>query len=228
MADGTPRPIEEIREGDMVLADFCAGDAASPPPCVRPARVTGTSMRFTGAMIHAIVATADGASIELDATPEHPFYLRDESRFVPLEDLQPGDTLIDDDGAELVVVDVSAASRAAVVFNLIVEGAHTYFVGGTGDVVLVHNGCAPGVGGRGWRGDSAWRANQRDLASGGTWERLRGGIPTAQEAAALIEEGGGTIVRIDPAHPVGGVSTHTYPHINYTTTSGTRGTVRIQ
>ena len=53
-------------------------------------------------------------------------------------------------------------------------------------------------------------------------------VPTVDEAADLITQGKGIIDRIEDAHPPGGESTHTYPHINYTTASGKKGTVRVQ
>ncbi len=43
----------------------------------------------------------------------------------------------------------------------------------------------------------------------------------------MIDESGGTVVRNDPAHPPGGVSGHTYPHVNYVTATGARATVRV-
>ncbi len=109
----------------------------------RPTTVFSTSMRWTAALLHATSVTADGETFALDATPEHPFYVPDESRFVALEDLAPGDRLVDDAGRDAELLDLVATSQLAPVFNLEVEGAHDYFVvGPDGDgAVLVHNGC---------------------------------------------------------------------------------------
>ena len=82
-----------------------------------------------------------------------------------------------------------------------------------------------GIGGRGWRGDRNWRQAVRQVDRGGTIENINGKIPTRQEALDLIKEAGGKIVRVHDAH--GGPSTHKYPHINYTTRSGMKGTIRI-
>jgi hypothetical protein len=83
----------------------------------------------------------------------------------------------------------------------------------------------------GWQNSPAWRQAANTLDNAGqntTILDLGGNVPTEEEATTMIEANGGTVVRVDPAHPEGGVSTHTYPHINYTTSSGNRATVQIQ
>jgi hypothetical protein len=59
-------------------------------------------------------------------------------------------------------------------------------------------------------------------------EIVEGIVPTLEKAKQLIRSAGGTIDRIEEGHAVGGVSEHTYPHINYTTASGSRATVRVE
>ena len=66
------------------------------------------------------------------------------------------------------------------------------------------------------------------LKQPGTHEAIGGIVPTLQEAKMLIEKAGGTINRIEEGHAVGGVSKHTYPHINYTTPSGSKATLRVE
>lgn len=53
-------------------------------------------------------------------------------------------------------------------------------------------------------------------------------IPTQNEATSMIEESGGTVDRIEEGHGPDSVSHHDYPHINYHTSDGTKGTIRIQ
>lgn len=85
-----------------------------------------------------------------------------------------------------------------------------------------------GIGGKGWRGDKTWKSNVNTVRNGGTIEEVNGTIATQQEAIDLINASGGKIVRIEEAHPEGGLSPHTYPHINYETSSGVKGAIRIQ
>lgn len=79
----------------------------------------------------------------------------------------------------------------------------------------------------GWAGTKKFLAAVRLLKQPGTHEAIEGIVPTLEEAKALIQKAGGTIDRIEEGHAVGGVSEHTYPHINYTTPSGAKATVQV-
>jgi hypothetical protein len=80
----------------------------------------------------------------------------------------------------------------------------------------------------GWTGGKRWRTARRTLQQPGTHQSLDGVVPTVDEAVELIRASGGRVVRIERGHAAGGVSTHTYPHINYTTASGAKATVRVR
>jgi RHS repeat-associated protein len=77
----------------------------------------------------------------------------------------------------------------------------------------------------GWRGGGAWRDAVGQVNAGGTLETIGGNVPTQAEATQLIEDAGGTVQRIEDAHMP--PNPHTYPHINYTTASGAKGTIQI-
>jgi hypothetical protein len=87
---------------------------------------------------------------------------------------------------------------------------------------------APTLSRWGWSGARKYRAALETLKRPGTHEALEGMVPTLDEAKALIRASGGTIDRIEKGHAIGGVSRHTYLHINYTTASGAKATIRIQ
>lgn len=99
---------------------------------------------------------------------------------------------------------------------------------GGGQVASAAGGDNPqrGIGGKGWRGDQGWRDAVKMVGKGGTIDNIGGQVPTQEEAETLIKESGGKVVRTegphDPPNP------HTYDHINYTTESGTKGTIQIQ
>ncbi len=60
------------------------------------------------------------------------------------EDLRIGDTLIDPDGKLVTVDDLRRYEKSDVVYNLTIEGVHTYYVEVSDEWVLVHNdGCRP-------------------------------------------------------------------------------------
>lgn len=86
------------------------------------------------------------------------------------------------------------------VYNFQAEEYHTYYVSDAG--VLVHNTCPKRrVGGKGWEGDQIWRENAEAVRGGGTMTHLNGGISTQSEAARLIDQASGTILKIENAHP---------------------------
>ena len=65
------------------------------------------------------------------------------------------------------------------------------------------------------------------MRGGGDITSLKGGIPTEQEALDLTREAGGEVIRIDPAHPANGISTHTYPHIHYSINGSEKNIIKI-
>jgi hypothetical protein len=74
------------------------------------------------------------------ATDGHPWYVKDKG-WTATKDLRPGDCLLTDTGSTICITEVSDNGDVEPVFNLHVQGAHTYFVGALSDgsAVLVHN-----------------------------------------------------------------------------------------
>jgi len=78
----------------------------------------------------------------------------------------------------------------------------------------------------GWTGSKTWKDLVQKVKGGGTITDLNGKIPTKTEAIKLIEEGGGKVDRIEAGHA--DPNPHQYNHINYTTNTGIKGTIKIQ
>lgn len=127
MADGS-KAIEEIREGDLVLARDPqeAGDA-------KPRRVLQVHRTATYRLFH--VSIGDGG--EVVATGSHPFWTQ--RGWVAAEYLTSDDVLTDDLGREVPIRGIGVESRDARTFNLSIEGTHTFFVLAGRTPVLVHN-----------------------------------------------------------------------------------------
>ena len=83
-----------------------------------------------------------------------------------------------------------------------------------------------GIGGKGWRGDKIWKENIELVKRGGTIERINGEIISQSEAESLTKEIKGTILRVEGGH-MKGTNPHKFPHINYITQDGKKGTIRI-
>jgi hypothetical protein len=78
----------------------------------------------------------------------------------------------------------------------------------------------------GWTGTKVWNSLVNEVKHGGTIEQLLGKIPTKSEALQLLEKAGCKIERIEGGHLP--PNPHIYEHINYTTPSGVKGTIKIQ
>ena len=125
MADGTLRPIERVFKGDLVLA-------TDPKTGATVARRVTALIRSDGLKDLAVVWAAGQRLI---ATDEHPFYTA-ERGWVAAADLRRGEHL------STLTASRSRRRRARPraytwVYNLTVEGLHTYYAGA--DPVLVHN-----------------------------------------------------------------------------------------
>ena len=132
------RNIEDIREGAYVLA----GDENDPdaPPTLK--RVTQVFIKTTHELRVLSFVGADGATTTLNTTDEHPFFVVDRG-WVRADELAIGDTLLQPDGTAATVTGSTVEVRAegVTVYNLEVDGGHTYFVDDqtSGGAVWVHN-----------------------------------------------------------------------------------------
>lgn len=153
MADGTSKPISEVRVGDLVIS-YASGEWV-------PKEVT----KVMKSEAETLVRVTHG-SAKTFATPDHPFYVRDRG-WVPAAELEAGDQLVHlsssaqkrlwnpmkdpefcfngDEVREVKVIDRGgkawtrlagdASAPTAAVYNLEVADTHNYVANG----VVVHN-----------------------------------------------------------------------------------------
>ena len=129
--EGNSLPIEEIQEGDWVLAR----SELDPQGPLELKRVEEKFVR-TAAVMELVI---QGQAIK--TTAEHPFYVPAQERFVPAGELQVGDQLVSSQGVLVTIESISNLNEITTVYNLRVADHHTYFVGGAlwGWDVWVHN-----------------------------------------------------------------------------------------
>ena len=105
-------------------------------------RIVSVSHSHTDCLLAITLCDAmTGQPVEtLEATRQHPFYVEGKG-FVAATALGIGNAIVTRAGPSLVVGKLAWERRAEGydVYNLIVEGDHTYFVGDSGGV-WVHNG----------------------------------------------------------------------------------------
>ncbi|MEU1922307.1 polymorphic toxin-type HINT domain-containing protein [Streptomyces albogriseolus] len=125
LADGTSRAIEKLEAGDLVVAtDPETGDT-------RARQVTGT--RNHEGSKELVTLTVDsggkGKALKLTSTAAHLYWLPDFGTWVPAKDLESGMWLQTSAGTWVQISAVDTAHRSARVYNLSVEGVHTYYGG---------------------------------------------------------------------------------------------------
>jgi hypothetical protein len=126
-----PRPIEAIAPGELVASyDVRTGESSFE-------RVEKVEQRRSAAFVSIEFEAGD----ELTVTPEHSFWVEG-SGWVRARELDPGDAIRGSNGTghkvrALQMVRVTADGSEAPVYNLVVAGPDTYFVGRT--PVLVHS-----------------------------------------------------------------------------------------
>ncbi|QFZ19050.1 RHS repeat-associated core domain-containing protein [Saccharothrix syringae] len=138
MADGSTKPISEVEIGDKVKAtDPTTGQTTD-------REVVATIVHDDeGDMTKLTVVGEDGTTGSVDATSWHPVWVDAEGRFVKIGDLEPGQRLTSADGTSPGVADVDRYTRFEPVYDLTVDGVHTYYVATGGFDFLVHN-CGEG------------------------------------------------------------------------------------
>ncbi|TDD58955.1 hypothetical protein E1263_16850 [Kribbella antibiotica] len=163
MADGTTKPIQDIKPGDKVLAkDPESGEQA--------AKIVQRLWVHDDTLTDLVVAGG-----KVTTTEDHPFWSVTDHRFERADELAPGEEILSADGRKVRAFGlVPRTAHQALAYNLSVAEIHTYYVLAGDTSVLVHNtNCTPSTRVLPSR-NAAFRAAKRDL-----------GIPNAQQADEL-------------------------------------------
>nr|MDT0657877.1 RHS repeat-associated core domain-containing protein [Micromonospora sp. DSM 115978] len=136
MADGSTKPIEDVVEGDEVVAhDPETGTT-------RAEEVVALHINQDTALTDLTVRTPDGRTTVLHTTQHHPFWNSSLRAWTDAADLHPGQHLLTADGDAAVVTKVRNFVDSQQMRDLTVDTIHTYYVVAGRASVLVHN-CNP-------------------------------------------------------------------------------------
>jgi RHS repeat-associated protein len=143
MADGSHKPIEQVKEGDQVVSTDPVTGRSEPRPVV--ATIAGQGMKN---LVEVTVDT-DGdrgnATGTVLATDGHPFWVDNEGHWQEAKNLKPGQELRTPGGENLLVVNIRTwTSFDRSVHNLSIGGTPTYNIEVGDQNVLVHNAGPPG------------------------------------------------------------------------------------
>jgi hypothetical protein len=134
MADGTSKPISEIKVGDEVLA-------------TDPETGESGAREVTRLWVHDDeVVKLEVNDDELITTEDHPFWNATDQQWQRADELDRGDALLTNDGSKAVVGRLGVEDKREVVYNLTVAAIHTYYVLAGNRPVLVHNTACPTFG----------------------------------------------------------------------------------
>jgi hypothetical protein len=142
MADGSTKPIEQVKAGDHVQSRP-QEDAAnqSEQGDVNKTKVRTQTAKVARTFVHeqAIILKLHLESGEtITTTPGHPFAVEGKG-FISAGRLAIGNAIVTRAGPPVKVVGIEHPVETATVYNFEVEGTHTYFVGNTNGGLWVHN-----------------------------------------------------------------------------------------
>ncbi|MBW6440031.1 hypothetical protein KZ829_40540 [Actinoplanes hulinensis] len=134
LADGTTKPISEVKIGDEVLA-------TDPETGLTTSETVETLFDNVDEEFSDItVGLSDGTMAVLQATSNHPFWNRTNKEWTEAGDLAYGDELHSlGEGTDATVAGVRTYSGSRHMYDLTVSEVHTYYVLAGTTPVLVHN-----------------------------------------------------------------------------------------
>ncbi|GAA2135578.1 hypothetical protein GCM10009760_14270 [Kitasatospora kazusensis] len=139
MADGSVKPIQDVRGGDMV-------ENAAPGGGVERHRVENAFTTRTDTEFTDLTVSGPEGRGKITGTQNHPYYDLTRQAFVDASRLTVGDRLQSAGSTPVTVLEVRNYTSAMVTYDLTVSDLHTYFVLAGRTPVLVHNfDCPVGV-----------------------------------------------------------------------------------
>lgn len=130
MADGSTKRIDEIKLGDHVLAT---------DPETKESGSREVTATIIGEGVKSLIELEVGGVGKIIATDGHPFWLPNLKSWTEAKDLHVGSVLRTSAGAEVQVTATRNWVAVERVYNLTIDGIHTYYVMAADTPVLVHN-----------------------------------------------------------------------------------------
>ncbi|MER5483294.1 polymorphic toxin-type HINT domain-containing protein [Streptomyces sp. NPDC002812] len=137
MADGSAKSIEDVKDGDVVMAtDPQTGETF--PKTVTATITTPDDKEFTDLTL-TNEAGPRGPPVKITSTYHHPYWSETRHQWIDAGDLTTGEQLRQPDGTTLTVTATRNYPYAVTTHNLTVSDFHTYYVLAGATPALVHN-----------------------------------------------------------------------------------------
>jgi hypothetical protein len=168
MADGTSKPIDQIKIGDKIANALPGTDPGTRDQThtVTAIHVTPTDHNYTDVTI-----TTPTGPHTIIGTSHHRYWDATTRAWTPTDHLHSGDHLQTTYGRSVTITALRSHSATMVTYNLTIDGLHTYYVEAGSTPVLVHNNNCPITGlphgalGEAATADSLAGAGYKDIAS---------------------------------------------------------------
>ncbi len=141
MADGSHKPIEDVRVGDEVLATDPTTEETVAKKVT--ALINGSGTKHLVEITIRAEGTDKAEPQSIVATAQHPFWAASQNKWVDATYLRPGTWLRTSVGTWVQIASVKRWTAPQNVHNLSIDGIPTYHVGSGGVDVLVHNSRCP-------------------------------------------------------------------------------------
>ncbi|WP_406642538.1 Hint domain-containing protein [Amycolatopsis sp. WGS_07] len=137
MADGTMKPIEQVKVGDKVR-NAEPDNANTEIHTVTAVHITDTDRDF----VDVTVATPGGPK-KITSTAHHRWWDATTHTWTDATDLRPGDLLDTPGGGHVAVQTLNRYTSSFRTYNLTIDTTHTYYVLAGATPILVHNNSCP-------------------------------------------------------------------------------------
>ncbi|WP_410677115.1 polymorphic toxin-type HINT domain-containing protein [Amycolatopsis sp. cmx-4-68] len=186
MADGSHKPISEVKQGDKVLATDPETGRTEGKAVV--AVILGEGSKNLVRLTIDTDGPAGGRTGDVTATSGHRFWVDDQGRWVEARDLVAGEDVRTPEGARRPVVAALSYTAIQPVYNLSVDGIHTYYVLAGDTPVLAHN-TGPCTGDE----EGIDHAKSRHLKDGPEWDKNAGYFDPGTDFVELARGSAGRI-----------------------------------
>ncbi|MBS2966872.1 hypothetical protein KGA66_27815 [Actinocrinis puniceicyclus] len=155
MADGTSKPIDQIKVGDKIANNLAGAnpDTRDQTHTVTAVHVTHTDHDYTDVTVattdgtrltHALpgsdlVVPLDAATATITGTAHHLYWDATTRTWTEADHLRPGDQLQTTNGHTVTILAIHDYTTTTVTYNLTIDSLHTYYVEAGDTPVLVHN-----------------------------------------------------------------------------------------
>lgn len=178
MADGSTKPISEVRIGDRVKAT----DPETGETTEREVTATFAHGDEGNALVKLTVTAQDGSQGTVEGTSWHPVWLVEEQTFVNLGDLKPCQHLTAADGSSPIITAVEVHACQENRLRPHRRTVHTYYVLAGQTPMLVNN---------------MGRSSDDDIVTVGRWRSP--GEHRAMVDTGMVQRGGGFTYIVQPA-----------------------------